>query len=78
VTGVLPRAAGAAAAVRTGPTGVKPEKCERWEGSFSRSLRLPAEVDVDKISATFKKGVLEVQIPKKAKPLGKKIEIRRA
>ena len=37
---------------------------ERSYGSFSRSLTLPAEVDQDKIDASFKKGVLTVKLPK--------------
>ncbi|MHC4883192.1 MAG: Hsp20/alpha crystallin family protein [Planctomycetota bacterium] len=37
---------------------------ERSYGSFSRSIALPAEVDQDKIDASFKKGVLTVKLPK--------------
>ena len=33
---------------------------ERLETSFERRFRLPAEVDLDKVNATFGKGVLEV------------------
>jgi len=39
---------------------------ERSYGSFSRSIALPAEVDQDKIDATFKKGVLTIKLPKTA------------
>jgi HSP20 family protein len=41
-------------------------RVERASGSFSRSLSLPKNVDADKISASFDKGVLEVRIPKPA------------
>jgi HSP20 family protein len=47
-------------------------------GSFSRSIRLPKNIDESKISAVFKKGVLTVIIPKtevKA-DTGKKIPIK--
>jgi HSP20 family protein len=37
---------------------------ERAYGAFSRSIRLPVEVQGDKASATFKKGVLEMHLPK--------------
>jgi len=38
--------------------------CEREYGAFQRMIQLPAEVDADKIKATFKKGVLKVTLPK--------------
>ena len=37
---------------------------ERSSGTFSRSIALPAEVQQDKIEASFKKGVLTVRLPK--------------
>lgn len=37
---------------------------ERTYGAFMRSLPLPKGVDADKVKATFKKGVLEVHLPK--------------
>ena len=52
--------------------------CERWGGSFYRTMALPAGIDPDKITATFKNGVLEVHVPKSAKALGKSIEVRAA
>lgn len=39
---------------------------ERSFGSFQRSFRVPANVDVDKIEAQFEKGVLKVTLPKSA------------
>lgn len=39
---------------------------ERRFGSFLRSFRVPEGVDVDKIEASFKKGVLTVTLPKTA------------
>jgi HSP20 family protein len=38
---------------------------ERSYGSFVRSLRLPAEVEADKIEAIYKQGVLTIICPKK-------------
>jgi HSP20 family protein len=39
-------------------------RMERSYGSFTRSLRLPAEVQTEKASAKFKEGVLEIRLPK--------------
>jgi HSP20 family protein len=53
---------------------------ERHFGSFERSFDVPESVDLSKIEATFKKGVLAVTLPKKAeaqKP-EKKIEVKAA
>ena len=52
--------------------------CERWAGTFSRSMTLPPGTDQDKIKATFKNGVLEVHVPKSAQAVGKSIEVRAA
>ncbi|TKB06360.1 Hsp20/alpha crystallin family protein [Desulforhopalus sp. IMCC35007] len=37
---------------------------ERRSGSFYRAIRLPLEVEKDKIDATFKDGVLTLNLPK--------------
>lgn len=42
-------------------------RVERRYGMFSRSFALPEDVDADKISASYNKGVLEVTVPKPAK-----------
>jgi HSP20 family protein len=52
--------------------------CERWSGSFVRTISLPPNVDAGKIRATFKNGVLEVHLPKTKEALGRKIEIQAA
>ena len=51
---------------------------ERSYGMFSRTLPLPAAVEADKVKATFKKGVLEVHLPKAKEAQDKKIEIKAA
>lgn len=52
-------------------------RMERSHGSFTRSFRMPTEVQTDKAKANFKDGVLEVRIPKteEAKKKEKKIPI---
>ena len=49
---------------------------ERSCGSFFRSLKLPAAVEVDKIEAIYEKGVLTVTCPKKEGVKPKTIEIK--
>lgn len=39
-------------------------RVERSFGSFSRKLRLPVEIQIDKAQAAFKDGVLEIRMPK--------------
>jgi HSP20 family protein len=45
-------------------------------GSFSRSIRLPAEVEEDKVEATFKDGVLKLVMPHKEEAKARKIDIK--
>ncbi len=53
---------------------------ERRFGSFERCFAIPEGVDVDKIQASFQKGVLTVTLPKKAEAIkpAKKIEVKAA
>ncbi|MFP7754150.1 Hsp20/alpha crystallin family protein [Thermodesulfobacteriota bacterium B35] len=51
-------------------------RIERRYGSFSRSFRLPDNVNAGKAKAEFKDGVLEVRIPKTKESKKKKIEIK--
>ena len=50
--------------------GVEYHRVERVAGKFSRSFHLPKTVKYDGIKATYRDGMLEVQIPKadEAKP----------
>ena len=41
---------------------------ERAKGSFHRVIQLPAEVDADKVAASYKQGVLTVTLPKRPEP----------
>jgi HSP20 family protein len=49
---------------------------ERWTGAFARTLNLPPGVDLARVSATFKNGVLEVHVPKAPEARGKTIEVK--
>jgi HSP20 family protein len=50
-------------------------RCEIARGSFSRTLRLPADVDGDKAKASFKDGVLELAIPKVVKAKRRSVKV---
>ncbi|HHT0591827.1 TPA: Hsp20/alpha crystallin family protein [Legionella anisa] len=45
-------------------------------GKYERSLSLPSTVDIDKAKATFKKGMLWIDLPKKAEAKGKSRDIK--
>ncbi len=49
---------------------------ERSYGSFTRSIRLPKEVQSEKIAASFKNGVLKVTLPKSEEAKKKEIKIK--
>jgi HSP20 family protein len=51
-------------------------RCEVCYGSFSRSIAMPAAVDVDEIEATYEDGVLQVSLPKTKDAKASKVEIR--
>ena len=48
---------------------------ERRFGQYIRCMTLPARGDAEKITATLKKGLLEIKLPKAEEPESKKIEI---
>jgi HSP20 family protein len=49
---------------------------ERGAGSFSRTVQLPFAVEPDHVEASFKKGVLEIRLPRAASEKPKKIAIK--
>jgi HSP20 family protein len=51
-------------------------RIERAYGSFERSLKLPAPVDAQKVNATFKNGLLVIEMPKAAQAKGTAIPIK--
>ena len=53
---------------------------ERSYGSFQRSFRLPDDSDLDKLSTTFRNGVLKISLPKsaEAQTRTRKIEVNSA
>lgn len=51
---------------------------ERRHGSFARRLRLPGEVDSERVEATLANGVLTVLLPKQERTEPQRIAVRRA
>ncbi len=54
----------------------KYHRVERFYGTFTRSFVLPSNVEADKITASFKDGVLEVVLPKVESAKARKISIK--
>lgn len=49
---------------------------ERARRQFKRSFKLPRDINAQEVSATFKNGVLEINIPRKPEEEAKKIQIQ--
>jgi HSP20 family protein len=50
-------------------------RCEILRGAFSRSISLPADVDIDAAKANFSNGLLELTLPKLGKPAKRRIKV---
>ncbi len=55
--------------------GEKAERTERYIGSFRRSIALPTRVDANKVSATYRDGILTVTLPKAEEVKPKQIQV---
>ena len=58
------------------PEHARYHRRERTFGEFSRSIQLPYTVDVNKVKATFKNGVLKVELPRVEAEKPKKINVK--
>ncbi len=50
-------------------------RVERFYGSFMRAIQIPTEVEVDKVKAQYKDGVLKITLPKKPEEKKKVIKV---
>ena len=50
-------------------------KVETRVGSFSRTVRLPCDVDVENVKASYEKGILKIRLPKRKQDRAHDIEI---
>ncbi len=48
---------------------------ERWHGEFTRTVQLPFRIDVDQVDASFRKGVLQLTLPRAEEDRPRRIEI---
>jgi HSP20 family protein len=55
--------------------GEKAERSERHIGKFRRSITLPTRVDANKVSATYKDGILTVTLAKAEEAKPKQIQV---
>ena len=56
--------------------GVTFHRRERPVGSFARTIRLPADVDANKVEAKLDSGVLRITLPKAETARPRKIEVK--
>jgi HSP20 family protein len=61
--------------VKPAETGASYHRRERDSGQFRRTLTLPQAVDADKITATYKDGVLEVVLPRSPDVKPRRIQV---
>lgn len=57
-------------------TGKCYHRVESSYGSFKRVINLPVSVDIDKVTAEGKNGILEILLPKKEESKAKKINVK--
>ena len=55
--------------------GEKAERTERYVGKFRRSIALPTRVNANKVSATYRDGILTVTLPKAEVAKPKQIQV---
>ena len=51
-------------------------RVERRYGKFSRSIAIPSSIELDKIDAGYKNGILTVKVPKSEEAKPKEIEVK--
>ncbi len=52
------------------------EKAERTYAHVKRMITLPPEVELEKVEALYRNGVLEVHLPRKPEAVGRRIEVK--
>ncbi|HBH61427.1 MAG TPA: Hsp20/alpha crystallin family protein [Nitrospiraceae bacterium] len=48
---------------------------ELWHGKFSKTVKLPFNIDADKVNATYRNGVLQISLPQLEADKPRKINI---
>lgn len=52
------------------------QRIERRYGAFSRTLSMPTTADTERVEASFNKGVLTIELPKREEAKPKKVTVR--
>jgi HSP20 family protein len=60
------------------PADVRYHRRERGYGSFTRSIELSYQVDAGKVEATFKNGIIEIDLPRAEEDKPRKIAVKSA
>ena len=60
------------------PQGGSFHRRERNSGQFSRSLQLPADLDLSRAEASYKQGMLTIRIPKREETKPRQIAVKAA
>ena len=50
-------------------------RCERFYGTFTRTIPLPVNIDTGKVKASYKKGILKLTLPKVEEEKEKSVKI---
>jgi len=58
--------------------GSETSRSERFFGRFQRSVSLPKKVDADHVKASYKDGILTINLPKAAEAKPRQIEVKTA
>jgi HSP20 family protein len=51
-------------------------RVERWSGEFNRTIQLPQDADVAKASASYRNGVLSIEVPIREEAKPRKIAVQ--
>ncbi len=49
---------------------------EVWNGTFSKTIQLPFNIDADRVSASYKRGILQISLPQRENDKPRKISIK--
>lgn len=64
---------------KVAPSGVDPgafHRSERAAGRFARTLELPEDVAADKVTASYREGILRLELPKAESAKPRRIEVQ--